>query len=58
MLNLRFQGLDPRERTEIDFCEYTLRWLVTTELRESKEKSRPSREARDHCFGDILTLCA
>ena len=57
VLSLRFQESDPRKRTEVDFCECTLRWLVTTELKESKEKSRPAREARDHCCGDLLTLC-
>ena len=57
MLRLRLWGSDARERTGADCHEDTLRGLVWHNW-GSPEKVWPAREARDHCHGDPLNLCA
>ena len=53
---LRLPGSDPRERTGIGCHEGILRGTSKTQLREYREKPGPTREARDYCRGNALTL--
>ena len=44
--------MDTREKTGVNYHEDTLRGLVQTQIRESREKPGPDR---DHCPRDTLT---
>ena len=52
---LRLRGLDPWVRTGIECCE---EGASITQLKKSREKPGPLREAKDSCHGDPLTLQA